>query len=133
MNPRNEPMPLEDLPEYIKSVRENGQTDAPVVEMGRIVSRPAWGRPFAYAVAACIFIALGGVGVAFTATSEITIRSGAGPRAVAEMVSEEGGRVFSVTREENGAYKVRVLTFKKIGPLLERLKKNKDVEDAELD
>ena len=29
---KNKPMPLKDLPAYIDSVRENGQTEVPVAE-----------------------------------------------------------------------------------------------------
>lgn len=126
----NKPMPLKDLPGYIQSVREHGQGgDSPVVEMGRIVS-PNRSRQVFIAVAACLFLALGGVYVA-NSTNEIEIEAGVGSLAVAEMVSEEGGRVLSVVRDEDGNYRVRVFTFG-IKSLVDRLREKKEFESVEM-
>jgi len=123
------PMPLSELPGYMRHARENGQGDeSPVVEMGRIVDdgpRRVWFRPLALA-AACLLLA-GGV-YAASSTEEITIVSGAGIREVSEIVSGEGGRVISVRKEGDGAYRVRVMNFGGLKSLVERLRENKDVK-----
>jgi hypothetical protein len=128
-------MPLSELPEYIRSVREHGQGgDAPVVEMGRIVDSGSfwdWGLPFAYALAICLFI--GGAGtLAVSGTKEVKIVSGADLETVREIVAGEGG-VFSVVREGDGSYRVKVFTFERASRLLERLRGNEEFDSVEAD
>lgn len=125
------PMPLKDLPGYIQSAREHGQgDDVPVVDMGRIVSKSKF-RPVPIAVAACLFLALGGAYVA-SSTKEIEIEAGVGSLAVAEVVSEEGGRVLSVVRYEDGKYRVKVFTLGGFKSLVERLREKKGFDSVEM-
>ena len=126
-----EPMPLGDLPGYIRSVRDSGQGgDSPVVDMGRIVApAPRWGRRIAYAGVACVLVAVGGA-YAMNMTEEISIRADLGAVAVASAVSAEGGRVISVRRDDDGSYRVRVLSFG-MGSLVERLRGRKDFKIVE--
>jgi len=132
---QDEPMPLKDLPEFIKSTRENGQTYVPVVDMGRIITpEPSgWFRRASYASAICLLLALGGV-YAATSTKDIEIVMGTddmSPKAVASLVEEGGGRVFSV-KQENNVYKVRVLTLGNIASFMDGLRRNKEIERIEL-
>jgi hypothetical protein len=127
------PMPLGDLPEYMKSVRDVGQGDhIPVVDIGRIVDdRPRRGRLVAFAVAACLFVGLAGM-YAVNSTSEISISSSSNPVEVSKMVSEEGGKVFSVRKEDDGTYKVRVFDFGGARDLVNRLKNNRQFDSVEM-
>jgi hypothetical protein len=136
MNP-DKPMPLKDLPGYLNSVRESGQGDhVPVVDMGCIIEDPkpsmGWFRMAAYAAAACLLVAVGGV---YAANSAIEFKISAkklGPSDVADLVAGSGGTVFSVKQEESGTYKVKVFTFKRIGNLLDQLRRNESVDSVEL-
>lgn len=119
-------MPLKDLPEYIKSAR-GGQDEVPVVEMGRIVS-PSGRSPFLLAVACILLILVAGVAVS---THEIKIGSAAGAENVAEIVSGEGGRVVSVSKDGEGDYRVRVFTFGGVKSLVERLRGKEEFESVD--
>ena len=138
MSNQDKPMPLRDLPAYLDSVRERGQgDDIPVVDMGMIVDAPKpfnWSRAAAYSAAACLMVAVGVAGYAAAYTRSITIAAGeVGPQQVAEMVSQEGGRVFSVKKNEQGDYEVKVFTFQKMSAFLDRLRENKNLEGVEVD
>ena len=130
-------MPLKDLPEYIRSARENGQTYVPVVDMGRIITPEPYSGWFvraAYASAICLFLALGGL-YAVTSTKDIEIVMGEndlGPRAVASLVEEGGGKVFSVKQTEEGEYEVRVFTLRSIASFMDGLRRNKEIERVDL-
>lgn len=125
-----EPMPLSELPEYLRSARESGQGDyVPVVDVGRIVDdRRRWPRRFAYAGVLCALLLLG---FAYS-TKEITIVSGESLPGISEMVQDDGGRVISAFREEDGSYRVRVfsLGFK---DLMDRLRERKELEKVEME
>lgn len=127
-------MPLKDLPAYLDSVREHGQGDyVPVVEMGMIVDdRPRRRlRMAAYSTALCLFVAMGIV--AYNSTERIVIdASDLGPKAVAEIIREQGGRAFSVTENDDGTHEVRVFTFKRMSSFLEQLRKNKEFKKVEV-
>lgn len=139
MTEQEKPMPLKDLPAYLNSVREKGQGGyAPVVDVGRIVDpggSTVWFRRAGYMTAFCLFMLVGGVLVYGVAgTRSITISSDAAdPDMVADIVREGGGSVFSVTKKEDGTYRVRVFTFRKMGQFLERLRENKEFESVEVE
>lgn len=128
-------MNLRDLPAYIDSVREGGQGDySPVVDMGRIVDEaPASGKVGIFAVAACFFL-MAGVGIyAFGSRSVlITAESGLEPGEVASIIEDEGGRVFSVKKNEDETYEVRFFRLGGTGSFLEGLRKNKNLKRVEL-
>lgn len=124
MQRENEPMPLSDLPDYMRSVRENGQSDyAPVVQMGRIVAnKPSvLNRALFYSGAACLLFALGGLYVA-SETKEMTIvAEGTDARTIAARVENEGGRVMSVKKGDGDTYRVKVFS-RSFGSLVDRLR-----------
>jgi hypothetical protein len=131
----NRPMPLSELSGYIESVRRDGQGDyVPVVEMGMIKDDQAfrWLRFAVYASAACVLIAFGGLFAVSASTGSLTIASGLDAGAVAVIVSEEVGRVFSVVQNEDGTYRVRFFSLRDSRSLLERLKANREFESVEL-
>jgi hypothetical protein len=126
-------MPLGDLPEHMRSVREGGSLDyGPVVDVGRIVDDgpPRWMSVAAYSTALCMLLGLGLVGYSSTGTIIIDANR-LDSASVSEIVREEGGRVFSAKQKEDGTHEVRVLTFKRMSSFLEQLKKNKEIKKAE--
>lgn len=130
---RKKPMPLSDLPGYMRRAREHGQgEDIPVVDVGRIVDdTPAW-RLLGVARYAAGFVVVAVIGLAVLSfsTESLTISSGVDASRVAGIVSEEGGRVFSVSKNEDGTYRVRVFSLR--GSLLERLRGNGELESVDL-
>jgi hypothetical protein len=135
MSDKDRPMPLSELSGYIESVRRDGQGDfVPVVEMGMIEDDRAfrWLRFAVYASAACVLVAFGGLFALSASTESVTIASGLDARAVAGIVSEEGGRVFSVVQNGDGTYKVRVFSLRGSKSLLERLRANREFESVEI-
>jgi hypothetical protein len=135
MSNKDKPMPLSELPSYIDSVRERGQGDyVPVVEMGMIVEDGAfrWVRFAVYASAACVLVAAGGLLAVSASTESLTIASGLDAGAVAGIVSDEGGRVFSVVQNGDGTYRVRFFSLRDSRSLLERLKANREFESVEI-
>lgn len=137
MRDSNRPMPLSELPDYIRSARENGQgDDIPVVEMGMIVDaspRLGWMRGLAVAASVCLVMALGFTAYTAASMREIKIVSdGTGSEAIASLVADEGGRVFSVVQEDDGSYRVRVFNFGGVKSLVERLRENRDLDKVEL-
>lgn len=133
MSDGDRPMPLSELPGYMRHAREHGQGDeVPVVDMGMIVDdRPSWGRIVAYAFATCVLIAVGGVVAVSASTESLVIASEADAARVAGIVSEEGGSVFSVSANEDGTYRVRVFSFRGVNALLERLRGNGELDRVE--
>lgn len=132
---KDKPMPLSDLPEYIKSVRDHGQSDfVPVVEMGRIVTpnKPRLRLSALVAAASFLLIVCGVLG--YDAASKniiLTAAEGMDSKAVAQIVSDGGARVMSVTKNDDETYEVKVLTLKNLGSLLDNLKKNKEFKKVE--
>jgi len=133
MDRHDGPMPLGDLPGYIRSAREDGQGDyVPVVDVGRIVDdRPRWGRLVAFSSVACVLVGLAGIYVA-NSTSDISIISSSDYVKVSKIVSDEGGRIFSVKKNEDGTYRVRVFSFGGARDLVNRLKDEGRFDGVEL-
>jgi hypothetical protein len=125
------PMPLSDLPEYIEHVRRNGQDDVPVVDVGRIIQKKAFS--FAkLAAAACLIVGLTGFYIA-SSTRQITITSSNMDfQEVAKMVNDEGGNVLSA-RWEEGKYKIRVFTFRKMNLFMSDLSEKARIEGMEVE
>lgn len=133
MSPKN-PMPLDELPEYLKSKKSNGSS--PVVDMGTIVTERSHTKQFIFA--ALMFFALGAGGMItydLMSTKQLTVvldtDSGAG--AIEQIVADSGGQVLSVTQTEDSVYEVEVITRKSRHSFLEWLRKSKDVKKAELE
>lgn len=136
MNRENKPMPLSELPAYMDHIKKHGQGgDVPVVDVGIIVDESPikrWARPLSFAVAASLMIGI--CGYAVKSTKEITIVSDLSEEsAVLEKVSNDGGRVISVRKDEKGRYKVRIFTFMNLNSLVGRLRENKEFRSVELE
>ena len=134
MNDGNRPMPLSELPDYMRRARERGQgDDIPVVDMGMIVDDgPRWGRTAAFVLGSAAFLVVGLGVLAASSARDIRIVASGGAGAVSEIVSAEGGRVFSVTQEGDGSYRVRVFAFGGVRPLIDRLRGSDRVESVDI-
>jgi len=131
----NDPMPLQDLPEYLKNHR-NSQENSPVVGMGQIVTpRSKWPQRIVWAAAFCVFLGVAGVGIVSLSPKDITVviaASDVNPDFIAGIVSVGGGRVLSVKQTENDTYEVKMSLRRNVNSFLEWLRKNKDVKGVEL-
>lgn len=131
----NDPMPLQDLPEYLKNHR-NGQENSPVVGMGQIVaSRSKWPQRIVWAAVVCVFLGVAGVGIVALSPKDITVviaASDVNPDFIANIVSVGGGKVVSVTQTKDDTYEVKMSLRKNVNSFLDWLRKNKDVKGVEL-
>lgn len=123
------PMPLSDLPGYIESVRGKGQDEVPVVEMGRIVQRKTF--PLGMFAASILMIVVAGAYIS-SSTRQITINGEVDFQDVARMVNDEGGSVLSVRKEE-GKYKIRVFTFRRMNLFMNGLSEKAQAEGMEVE
>lgn len=122
-------MNLKDLPGYIRSIRAGGVEESPVVNMGQIVSRPNWTKRFAFAVAFCLL----GLIVYSSIPSNITVVVDAPGVDISRVIEDGGGRIISVSRNDDSTYSIRLATRKNVKAFLDLLRKNKDVRNVELE
>jgi hypothetical protein len=133
-----DPMPLKNLPGYLKSLRENNSVggDAPVVDMGNIVTPIPWGRYMTYVTAACLFLSAGILTYnnVFN-TKNVTLVISAKDsdiQSVSNALAGNGGKVLSIEKNEYGEYEVKMLT-KNVNWLLDRLRRNKEFNKVEVE
>jgi hypothetical protein len=135
MNQQNEPMPLSQLPEYIKSLRESGSVgDGVVVDMGMIVDdeKPrSWFRHYAYATAACLFLAAGTLTFMASKSIKIVAEKGVGYQTIANVVAEGGGHIVSMKKNDDNTYELRVLSFSRMSSFLDNLRRKEGLERVE--
>ncbi len=120
-------LPIENLPEYLKSIK-NGQTDVPVVGMGTIEEPKSNKLKWAAALlAACLTITTGGLiyNSNQSNTVFVTASNEAEAQEIARHVVDGGGQILAINETENAAYEVKIFTRKNKGALLEWLKKFK--------
>ena len=135
MNNQDGPRPLSQLPDYMRSVRDKGQGDyVPVVDMG-MIEDPRRSKGWTVLVGGVLLMAFSFTALSYAAVStrriSIVAVDNIGSDAIADMVKGEGGKVVSVKKIDEG-YEVRVFAFRGIGSLLDALKKNDEIESAEL-
>lgn len=133
----NDPLPLQDLPEYLKTHRNGDPSGSPVIGMGQIVApRSNWLRNLSLATAACVVLGLGGIATYNLVTpKEVTVviaANDANPDFIAGIVSVGGGKVMSVTQTESDTYEVKLSLRRNVNSFLDWLRKNKDVKRVEL-
>ena len=139
-NKNENPMSLENLPDYLKSLKEHGSVgDSCVVDMGTIDSNPKgffWTQRIIIAAAVSMILGTGGmIAYDLTATQQLTVlvdlnREADPTKVIPEMVSG-GGKIIAVTKKDgSSAYEVKVSTRKSRKSFLEWLHKNKNVKEA---
>jgi hypothetical protein len=138
---KQNPMPLENLPGYLKSARKNGiGEDDCIVDIGRIQSRssnfPNWTTSILSMAAICM--ALGSGLVAYNKISEKQIivvvdanKEGNPLQTIPKIISDNGDRILAIAEREDSKYEIKVSTRKSRKSLLDFLNKNKNVKNAE--
>ena len=141
------PMSLENLPAYLKSLKEKGSTgiDSCLVDMGRIEEpqkmpkKWLWTQRIVFTLAICMIVGTSGlITYDLMSTQQLTVlvnlNQDANPaQAIPEMVADSGGTVLAVKQHDNtSAYEVKVSTRKSRKSLLEWLNKNKNVKEVKL-
>lgn len=128
-------MPLSQLPEYIKSLRESGSVgEGVVVDMGMIVDdeKPKiWLRRSAYAAAACLFLAAGMLTFMASKSIKIVAEKGVGYQTIANVVAEGGGHIVSMKKNDDNTYELRVLSFNRMSSFLDNLRRKEGLERVE--
>lgn len=132
----NDPLPLQDLPEYLKTHRNGDPSGSPVIGMGQIVApRSNWLRNLSLA-AACVLLGLSGIATYNLVTpKEVTVVIAANDvnsDFITGIVSVGGGKVMSVTQTESDTYEVKLSLRRNVNSFLDWLRKNKDVKRVEL-
>jgi hypothetical protein len=131
------PMPIEDLPEYLRSTKGRITDDAPVVDMGRIVSPRNWFKTISLSVAACLLVALSGLmGYNVLSTKNVTVfvdANNSSPTSISKIISDGGGQVVSVKQYGESTYEVKISTRKNLSSFIDWLRKNKDISNVELE
>lgn len=135
---QKQPMPLEDLPQYLKSLKESGSTgSSPVVNMGQItMPEKKSNRWFGFTLAAILCLSLGMGGLVYYTLPQsnqltiiVDVNEMSSPLTVSNIVSE-GGKVTDVKLNEDSTYEVKVSTRKDKRSFLEWLRGKKGVRKA---
>lgn len=144
MSPHNkQPMSLEDLPEYLKSQRENGDMGRPnLVGTGQLITKKTFMSWSQQVILAMSLLLLAGAGsmVAYNSMAEnqltviVDIDKNADPsQTISKIVSDSGGTMLSVKQNEDLTYEVKVSTRKSRHSFLEWFRKNKNVNKASIE
>lgn len=134
------PTSLENLPEYLKSVRKNGNTGSLLVNTGQIVEpkRSSWIKTMAFA-ASIVFLSAGTFfAYDSMSTKEYTVlvdmdKDANSLKSIAKIVSDNGGQILSVQQKEDTVYEVKVETRNSRRSFLDWFRKNRDVKKAEME
>lgn len=147
----NEHLPIEDLPEYLKSHRDySNLNNVPVVGMGKIItSKKNWYFKYTPIIFA-IVVVFSVLGYALTEQKNVTIvistTEQSDPLSIEGVVRDEGGKIVSIEKKDNNLYEViikfslfhfvrRPLLEKSdtdVNSFIEKIKKNKDIIEAEI-
>ena len=133
MTNEQNPMPLENLPGYLKANRNAGE--GPLVDIGRIVVP---NKPYLKWSLWVMMFAVLGTGSLATynamSTKEMTflvnVNQGVPSQALTQMMSESGGQIIAVKQTEDSTYEVKVSTRKSKSSFLDWLRKNRNVKKA---
>lgn len=132
----NDQLPLENLPEYLKSHRNGDPNGSPVIGMGQIVApRSKWPQRIVFAATAFMMLGVAAAALTIASPKDVTVviaASDVNPEFIAGIISEGGGKVVSVKQTEDDTYEVKMSLRKNVNSFLEWLRKNKDVKGVEL-
>ena len=133
----NQPMPLKDMPEYLRQARENPDMPAPVVGMGTIIveeeEKPSFWSGL-NKTAAAVLLSFGlclGI-VVYDASSvdhmTIIVDTATPSPVIPQAVAESGGEITSGKQLNGSTYEVRVKTREERHWFLERLAMRKNIK-----
>jgi len=125
------PMSLENLPQYVKNLQETGDTGGScVVEMGQIVVEK---KPRTWlAILICIIISLSTIMSKQQLTFVVDMDKETNPfQSIPKIISDIGGEVVDVKQNNDSTYEIKISTRKSKSSFLERLRKNKNINKAD--
>jgi hypothetical protein len=131
------PMSLKDLPDYLRNLRANNKTDESlVVDMGRVTAKTNNGKLVAISsLFSVVFVlSLGLLAYDFITPKNITIvlNSNLESKDILKILEENGGEVISVDKAKDSEYEIKLSLRKNKNLFIERLRKNKDIDNIEL-
>lgn len=132
MQNEQKPMSLENLPNYVRSLKEKGVTGGScVVDMG-VIEQPepsdTWLKRIV-AMAFCVtlmfgvFVFYGSSPEQFTVILNVDANDPNPIQAISKMVEDSEGEVLAVKQKENSTYEVKVSTRKSRSAFFEKLSK----------
>lgn len=126
------PMSLENLPNYIKSLKENKSTGGScLVDVGTIeIKKSTWTKKFILATSICLILGISGFMAYNLTPQQFTITVNLDKDADPQIFATEN-EIVSVKQNEDNTYELKVSTRKSKRAFLESLKKNKNVKKAE--
>lgn len=147
----NEHLPIEDLPEYLRSHKDyNNLNNVPVVGIGKIItSKKNWYFKYTPIIFAIILV-FSVLGYTIIEQKNVTIvistTDQSNPLSIEEIVKDEGGKIVSIEKKDNNLYEVivkfslfhsvrRPLSEKgdtNLSSFIEKIKKNKEIIKAEI-
>ena len=128
----NDPMSLEDLPKYLKSLKENGDTgDSNLVGMGTIENNKPWFKITALLI--CFILSAAVLTYNLISTQNFTVVADINENSdqtIQNIVSDSGGKIVSVKQNEDAIYEIKLDTRKSKRSFLDKFRKNKNVKKA---
>jgi len=129
MNSNQKPMSLENLPAYVKSLKNQGSTGGScLVEMG-VIEQPPSNTWLKRIVAMAFFLTLmfGGL-VVYNSTPQqftviVDVKEDNPMQAISKMVADSDGEVVAVKQKEGSTYEVKVSTRRGKKSFLEQMKR----------
>lgn len=132
----NDPLPLQDLPEYLKTHRNSDPNGSPVIGMGQIVApQSKWPQRIVFAATAFMMLGVAAAALTIVSPKDVTVviaASDVNPEFIAGIISEGGGKVVSVKQNGDDTYEVKMSLRRNVNSFLDWLRKNKDVKRVEL-
>lgn len=132
------PMSIENLPEYLKSIKNKNMVgESIVIDMGTIVV-PNKSKKWTLVLACFIILGIGTGTWAYiqnespkqiTALIELDVESNPS-QSIFDIVSNTGGQIMSISQNDDKTYEVKISTKNKHSSL-EKIRKNKNVKKAE--
>lgn len=125
-------MSLEDLPKYLKSLKENGDTgDSNLVGMGTIENNKPWFKITALLI--CFILSAAVLTYNLISTQNFTVVADINENSdqtIQNIVSDSGGKIVSVKQNEDAIYEIKLDTRKSKRSFLDKFRKNKNVKKA---
>lgn len=129
---------IKDLPNYLENNKHNSSGKSPVVGMGQIIVEKEeynWARKIGVVTIIVIFMMTSTLIVYDSMTTKnITVTVSANntsPKDISKILSDGGGQVISVKKNDDLSYEVKLTTKKNKSSFINWLKKNKEVKYIE--
>jgi len=133
---QQKPMSLENLPQYVKNLQENGDTgESCVVDIGQIVIEKKSHKWLVMLI--CVIMSVLTVATySFMSKQQlifvVDMDKETNPfQSIPKIISDIGGEVVDVKQNNDSTYEIKIYTRKSKSSFLERLRKNKNINKAD--